>query len=123
VTFVDGSGTEKMFVPADISAYGWNWNDTAKATFRSLKVEVPHKGAFQFKGQTKPFLKLEIEGTISLYLYYHRETGSGSTTYFSDRYLMNGQGEMQPLKIKMLLGIAYNLTDLESWFTSGPIKI
>lgn len=120
VRFVDGSGVEKLFLPSDISAYGWNWNDTLKATFRSFKVEVPHKGAFQFKGQAKPFLKLEIEGPVSLYLYYHREAGPGSTTYFSDRYLMNEQGEMQPLKIKMMLGIAYNLTDLESWFEGYP---
>jgi len=120
VIFVDGSGVVKMFVPADISAYGWNWNDTSKATFRSFKVVVPHKGAFQFKGQAKPFLKLEIEGPLSLYLYYHREAGPGSTTYYNDRYLMNEQGEMQPLKIKTLLGIAYNLTDLESWFEGYP---
>ena len=120
VTFIDGSGTVKMFVPADISAYGWNWSDTSKVTFRSFKVVVPHQGAFLFKGQAKPFLKAEIEGPISLYLYYHRENATGSTMYYNDRYLVNEQGEMQPLKIKTLLGIAYNLTGLESWFEGYP---
>jgi len=120
VRFVDGSGVEKLFLPSDISAYGWKWNDTLKATFRSFKVEVPHKGAFQFKGQAKPFLKVEIEGPMSLYLYYHQENALGSTNYFNDRYLINEQGEMQPIKIKAWLGIAYNLTDLESWFEGYP---
>src|SRR6187431_3004059 len=35
VTLVDRSGGERMYIPADISAYGWDWNDTLKATFRS----------------------------------------------------------------------------------------
>jgi len=120
VTFVDGSGAARLFVPADISGYGWNWNDTLKATFRSFKVVVRQQGAFLFKGQVKPFLKLEIEGPMSVYLYYHRENATGGTVYYNDRYLMNEQAEMQPLKIKTLLGIAYNLTGLESWFEGYP---
>ena len=120
MTFVDESGEVKLFKPADISAYGWAWNDSLKATLRSFIVDIPHKGAILLKGQSKQFLKLEIEGPLSLYLYYHRENAIGSTNYFNDRYLVNEKGEMQVLKIKTLLGISYNLTDMESWFDGFP---
>jgi hypothetical protein len=118
VRFVDGSGVEKLFLPSEISAYGWNWNDTLKANFRSFKVVVPRKGAFLMKGEAKPFLKLEIEGPMSLYLYHHMENAKDATVYYNDRYLANEKGEIQPLKIKAFLGAAftYNLKDLESWF-------
>jgi hypothetical protein len=121
VTFIDGSGRVSLLLPADISAYGWNWNDTSKATFRSFKVVV-RQGASLFKGQAKPFLKLESEGAISLYLYYHREPARGGTVYYNDRYLVNEKGEIIPLKIKSFLGtgFAYNLTELAGWFKDYP---
>lgn len=122
VTFIDGSGNVSMLLPADISAYGWNWNDTLKATFRSFKVVVPQKGASLMKGEAKPFLKLEIEGPMSLYLYHHMENARDGTAYYNDRYLVNEKGETQPLKIKSFLGqgFTYNLINLESWFEGYP---
>ena len=61
VTFVDGSGKEKILIPSEISGYGWSWNDTSKVMFRSFQVAVPRTGAHLMKGQRKPFLQLEIE--------------------------------------------------------------
>ena len=122
VTLVDRSGGERMYIPADISAYGWDWNDTLKATFRSFEVVVPRTGASLMKGKRKPFLKLEIEGPMSLYLYYHRENAREADAFYSDRFLINEKRETQALKIKVFLGtgFAYNLTGLESWFEGYP---
>ena len=57
---------------------------------------------------------------MGLYYYRHTENGLGSTTTYNDRYLKNEKGEMTVLKIKVWLGIAYNLEDVASWFAGYP---
>jgi len=71
-------------------------------------------------GSGNRFLKLEIEGPMNLYLYTHTENGLGASGTYNDRYLQNEKGELQVLKIKTWLGIAYNLTNVEDWFGNYP---
>lgn len=118
--FICLEGTANTLLPGDIEAYGWKWNDTSIAIFRSTNVIIPHKGLFLTKGSGSRFLQLELEGPMSLYLYRHTEKSFGSSGTFNDRYLKNEKDEMQVLKIKAWLGIAYNLTEVESWFTGYP---
>ncbi|HEX6170192.1 MAG TPA: hypothetical protein VFZ33_10880 [Chitinophagaceae bacterium] len=118
VTIVDGVGKEKMLLPTEISSYGWSWNDTSQAIFRSFQVVVPRTGSYLMQGQRKPFLQLEIEGPMSLYQYLHREGGERLTAFYRDRYLINEKGEVAVFKIKTFLGtgIAYDLKEVENWF-------
>jgi hypothetical protein len=120
VNFIDAAGTTNTFTPEDIHGYGWKWDDTSNVIFRSTKVVIPHKGALLLKNSGNRFLKLEMDGPISLFLYHHSEMNLGGTNVYNDRYLKNENGEMQVLKIKAWLGIAYNLTDVADWFAGYP---
>jgi hypothetical protein len=118
--FIGASDTALTFSPADITAYGWKWNDTSYVVFRSMDVVIPHKGAMLTKGSGSRFLRLEIAGQMNLYLYTHTENGLGATGTYNDRYLQNERGEVEVLKIKTWLAISYNLSNVESWFGNYP---
>ena len=122
VTFVDVSGKERILIPSEISGYGWSWNDTSKVMFRSFEVAVPRTGAHLMKGRRKPFLQLEIEGPMSLYQYYHRESSDRLTALYRDRFLINEKGEIAVFKIKSFLGVGfgYNLSHVAVWFGAYP---
>jgi hypothetical protein len=106
--------------PDDITAYYIQLNDSTPAIFRSSVVIIPHKGLLLSKGNDSRFLRMELEGPVSLYLYRHTENGLGATTTYYDKYLRNEKGEITVLKIKVWLGIAYNLEDVKSWFGDYP---
>jgi hypothetical protein len=118
--FIGEPDSVRTYTPADIIAYGWKWNDTSNVVFRSMDVVIPHKGAMLMKGGGYRFLRVEIAGPMNLYLYTHTENGLGATGTYNDRYLQNEKGEVQVLKIKTMLGIAYNLSTVESWFGNYP---
>lgn len=120
VVFIDSSGNTDTLRPHEISAYGWILNDSVFGVFRSFDVVIPHKGMFLTKGSGTRFLQLELGGPMTLYLYRHTENTPGSSGEYNERYLVNEKGEMKVLKIKAWLGIAYNLTDVESWFEGYP---
>ena len=120
VKFIDQQDSGATLTPEDISAYGWKWNDTTKAIFQSTNVIIPHKGAFSVKGNGNRFLKLEIDGPMSLYLYHHKENVLSGAQTFNDRYLKNEKGDFEVLKIKVVLGFSYNLKNQESWFEDYP---
>ncbi|MEO6611397.1 MAG: hypothetical protein ABIT05_04665 [Chitinophagaceae bacterium] len=117
---INAAGSTDTLYPNDISAYGIYLNHITQAVFRSSVVIIPHKGLLLNKGNDSRFLRMELEGPISLYLYRHTENGLGATTTYYDRYLRNEKGEMTVLKIKVWLGIAYNLEEVESWFAGYP---
>lgn len=120
VNFIATSGAASTFSPADIAAYGWYRNDTLKTVFRSFDVVELPQNAMLPKGSGNRFLRLEMAGAINVFLYTHTEKNIGSTVTYNERFLQNEKGELQPLRIKTWLGLAYNLSNVESWFSGYP---